>query len=227
MASLAEMTSVGPAPLDSTEDILLIVDCSSEMGEMWGDSDGPTRLSVIKQNLRCFVRHKLSFNSEHRFGVCSLTDSASLVLEFTNDSDLLEGVIDALQMAPSGKSFEFGYLLASLEEWVGPRFRNSAPAMPEPAAIVRCLLVYGRSYELPTLCTKPGHSLLEHPHVFLDVLYVHKKITKGNPEKLACQVRLRCTVQVARFCSHSTAINQTGNVRLLHGHTGQRLRDQN
>jgi len=42
---------------------------------------------------------------------------------------------------------------------------------------MRAILVYGRSRALPTLTTagKPPH--IEHPRFFVDVLYVHRKVS--------------------------------------------------
>jgi len=48
------------------------------------------------------------------------------------------------------------------------------------------VVIYGRSHALPTLSSKPD--ILSHPFFYFDLLYVHKKFEKGNPDKEIVQV---------------------------------------
>ena len=69
-------------------------------------------------------------------------------------------------------------------QWCGARLYDGDPRL------LRALVVYGRSHELPTL--EGRQPIMNHARFFLDVLYVHKKMPKGgNPENLVCQVAQR------------------------------------
>lgn len=154
---------------------------SEEMSEPFGDAGTLSRLAAAKKSLAHFCRHKLSFDPRHRIGIATLSDSVTLALDFSSDLDIVLSVLDSVEAGPCGPTFEFDAFTASLESWFGERLRGSGK---EP--IIRALLVYGRSYVVPTLTTKHP-PLLKLPNFLVDVLYLHKKIAKGNPEKLICQ----------------------------------------
>lgn len=98
------------------EDVLLVIDISTEMLEPWGESSTHTRMEIVKQNLGHFVRHKLSFNPRHRVGIWLVADDVSLVLDFTNDLDVLLSTIISLQETSSSTSFDFSTFFDRAEE---------------------------------------------------------------------------------------------------------------
>mmetsp|Transcript_75422 Transcript_75422/g.151628 ORF Transcript_75422/g.151628 Transcript_75422/m.151628 type:complete len:238 (-) Transcript_75422:140-853(-) len=166
------------------EDILLCIDVNSEMGELWGEGGSSSRLDTLKTSISHFVRHKAAINKAHRFGVCVLTDGVSLNLEPTGDIDLVLAIIDACREAPSEQSFELDKLVHGIDQWFGGRLRKPVLAH---ARTIRCVVFYGRSYAMPTCTSGKPTALLDHPLFFLDILYVHKKLSKENPEKNICQ----------------------------------------
>lgn len=165
------------------EDILLCIDVSPEMGQPWNDVSTESRLDSIKSVIGFFVKHKHGFDPRHRFGICAFGDDASLLLDFTNDSELVLGMVGSLIAGRSSPSFDFSRLFNKMQEWFGPRLGSSSP---EEDSSIRALVVYGRSYAMPSLSI-PYPGLLDHPRCFFDVLYAHKKQSKGNPESLVCQ----------------------------------------
>lgn len=75
---------------------------------------------------------------------------------------------------------------------LSPRLSAPAPATNSSEAhAIRAILVYGRSYAVPALSTPATlASLLDQPRFFMDVLYCHKKLNKGEqaPETpIVCQ----------------------------------------
>jgi hypothetical protein len=184
------------------EEILLCLDVHNEMGEAWGEGS-VSRLDVVKAALGHFVRHKAAMNPQHRFGVCVLSDDASLVLEPTEEIGLVLAMIDACREAPNPASFDFTKLVQGVDLWFGPRLREPFSV---DAPTMRCVVFFGRSREMPTCSEGKPCSLLEHPGFFLDILYVHKKLSKGNPEKLICQVPVTPNSLDLRVCDLIVAI---------------------
>jgi hypothetical protein len=80
-----------------SEDILFCIDLNKEMEEPWGENlSNSSRLQVLQKALSFFVRHKSTFSRNHRFGICTITDSVTQVLDFTNDTELVSSMINSL-----------------------------------------------------------------------------------------------------------------------------------
>lgn len=169
------------------EDILLCIDVGEEMAEPWDartTAHLATRLRAVKESLCCFVKQKLAFDRRHRFGVCLLSHTANIILPFTSEDDIILAVIDSLGVvhdnldggATGQTGFNFDDLFPLLDEFV------SVDEDCAPSRILRVVILYGRSYTVPTLSINP--ILLQRPHIYLDALYVHKK---SNQEGVLCQ----------------------------------------
>ena len=62
---------------------------------------------------------------------------------------------------------------------------------PDSHRLTRCVLVYGRSREVPVVEQSTHYiPLLHNPHCFVDILYVH---LRGNEENVRCQVYTHTT----------------------------------
>lgn len=245
MASLAESSSARSSLLGAAEDVLLCVDASAEMGEPFGDAGSSTRLHMVKKSLAALVRHKLRLDPRHRVGLAVLANDASLALDFTSDLDLVLAVLDSLVEQPASPSFDFRHLFEGFETWFGGRLAGGdlsasdasglptghAPTKGPPGnshRLVRAILVYGRSRALPTLpAAKPP--LFDHPRFFLDVLYVHRKVAKGNPEQLVCQATYDLFIDTFESddadCAHKTEymVEVSGSASRLQQHMAMLL----
>mmetsp|Transcript_28726 Transcript_28726/g.37104 ORF Transcript_28726/g.37104 Transcript_28726/m.37104 type:complete len:120 (+) Transcript_28726:56-415(+) len=106
----------GPLP-GVFEDILFCVDLNNEMDEPWGENEqNSSRIQVLQRTLDFFVKHKNMFDKRHRFGICTMTDSVSLVLDFTNDIELVSTMISSLISVSCQPSFDFVNLFNGLNE---------------------------------------------------------------------------------------------------------------
>jgi hypothetical protein len=114
------MDALNAGQLSGFEDVIFCVDLSSEMGEMWVESGGGTRLDIVKKSIANFIRLKSALSLCHRFGLCVITDDVSLLLEPTSDIELVFSMVETLAHSPTASSFDFACLFYRIEQ-VGNR----------------------------------------------------------------------------------------------------------
>eukprot|EP00638_Chattonella_subsalsa_P002203 CAMPEP_0117759610 /NCGR_PEP_ID=MMETSP0947-20121206/16115_1 /TAXON_ID=44440 /ORGANISM="Chattonella subsalsa, Strain CCMP2191" /LENGTH=264 /DNA_ID=CAMNT_0005580099 /DNA_START=34 /DNA_END=828 /DNA_ORIENTATION=+ len=168
------------------ENIVICIDISDEMDSEFKTRDSTyTRWEVVKEGVKAFILRKASFNRKHRFGFCTLGNEAAWVLPFTDDLDLIMATLESLTIEKNcSRSFDFSNLLASFAENLRAEGETNA-ASSNPSTIYRAVIIYGRSYEQPSISlTESQTALMDAPGYFLDLLYIHKKASEA---KVKCQ----------------------------------------
>eukprot|EP00611_Tribonema_gayanum_P001475 TRINITY_DN1107_c0_g1_i1.p1 TRINITY_DN1107_c0_g1~~TRINITY_DN1107_c0_g1_i1.p1 ORF type:complete len:344 (+),score=128.20 TRINITY_DN1107_c0_g1_i1:119-1033(+) len=172
------------------ERIVLCVDVGDEMDSPWDLKGGKTlpRLTVVKKALQNFVQLKSWFSPRHSFALCSLTDEAEWLLDFTSDAEMVQNMLEGLHVQHGcDAAFDLGKLFATLQKHCPPPPTPTATSPPD--AIVRVILLYGRSAAVPRVPpAEERPPLLSHPCFYLDALYVHahpNEEVEGQPNE--CQ----------------------------------------
>ena len=99
-----------------------------------------------------------------------------------------------------------------------------------PEHILRCILIFGRSKEIPMISTREI-PFLKNPCCFLDILYIHLKISEGGGE--LCQQTFDVLSQLPDtessnpfiFETHNSTIKLNTYMAVLMAHPVQRDAD--
>lgn len=143
-----------------------------------------TRLDLVKKGIEMFVHQKSQMNALHQFGLCLLGDNATWHTDFTSDVAFFLVAVNSLVATVEVQGFNMGLLL----DLIGTKFSgllkdHSINSDPHSVKfLVRVILIYGRSKQVPTLgnwTEEKMLGLLDNPVFFWDALYVHMK--PGEP----------------------------------------------
>jgi len=153
------------------ERIILCVDLVEEEAE---PGKFAATLEVIKQTIINFVHVKLATCPLHSFALCSLTDTAMWLQDFTSDpNQLANALTNFYPQGPIPKC-----QLGSLFDVITAHSCLPALGPDPPAAITRAVLFYNRSEVIPELSESSSASwsmLSRRPDFVLDILFVHAR----------------------------------------------------
>jgi hypothetical protein len=160
------------------EKLVFCIDTSAEMGTQFGSS-GVSSLDMVKRGLVMLIRNKAMMNAHHQFAICTLSDSVTQVFEMSSDAEAAIAALESITVGADVREFDLGLLLGHVLQRYGHLVSGNKlggdPAMV--SHLMRVVLVYGRSYQVPTLSwsEEQVNGLLELPTMFWDTLYVHQR----------------------------------------------------
>jgi hypothetical protein len=161
----------------SPERIVFCIDTTAEMAAPFGTS-GCSNLDMIKRGLTMLIRNKSMMNTQHEFAICTISDSVTQVFEMGSDPDAAISALDSITVGGDVRGFDLAQLLAFVKDRYGHLVDNKLGGDPAMVShLLRVVLLYGRSYEVPTLSwtEEQVNGLLGLPTFFWDTLYVHQR----------------------------------------------------
>mmetsp|Transcript_6903 Transcript_6903/g.23286 ORF Transcript_6903/g.23286 Transcript_6903/m.23286 type:complete len:293 (-) Transcript_6903:30-908(-) len=169
-ASLARMRRA----MRCCEHVALCIDVGAEMASPWGAASADrSRMDVLRHSLGTFLRRKANSPYRHRFSVVTFGGTAppSTLVPFTEAAEASDalGALVVDEGSPAGP-YNFAGLLDHLE--------GSFTTLDAADTVVRAIIVFGRSYDVPSIPAE--HGLVRHPAVVLDVLYLHARLSEPN-----------------------------------------------
>jgi hypothetical protein len=166
------------------EEIIIAIDVSPEQHEQsifraMGSGEKERRLEIVKEAALRFVELKSTFNARHTFGIIALGKGAEVVLAPTANVEAVRASIAGLQIAEDSDvtqdllSFDFSRLFC-------PTVLGDGNATDLP--FVHLVLIYGRSYAMPTLSDETTvRAIIDRPFFCFDIVYIHApKPPKGR-----------------------------------------------
>ncbi|KAJ3639096.1 hypothetical protein Zmor_004256 [Zophobas morio] len=168
------------------EKIILVVDSAEDekFTPFW-QINGQERkpFDMLKYAVAVFLNHKHSMDKKHEYAVAILTaNNVSWVVDFTNKIDEIISKLEEIKSCQTEDIFQLNSLFELICQKVQvPRLCKMEDIIFPPPYIVRTVLLYGRSYTMPTLLeNKEIQELLKSPYFILDVLMTHETIDEDN-----------------------------------------------
>lgn len=159
---------------NSRERVMLAVDISSEMmdktcarpGDPLNQDRLVRRINIVKDALLRFVELKSKFNPLHLFGLCVLTDTVDVIQDYTSNIGAFKQCIKNICVDTScGKNLTLDF---------EKLFLNPIIHSEETSRITHLVIVYGRSYELPSLSNRElCRNVIDSRNFFFDIIYLH------------------------------------------------------
>lgn len=141
--------------------------------------------SILKNCLSGFIYNKHSLNKEHAFAVMSLeTDSVKWVQDFSNDPKTVIKAISDLNVICQSEPIDTDVMpvFKEIKNRIGslPEVKVSSVQFPEH--IVRLILIYNSSYNIPKIDISNEHFnyLIASDYFVLDILYLHDAPSAEN-----------------------------------------------
>lgn len=137
-------------------------------------------LQVIKKVVQIFIDLKGTMNKNHEFAIMKLTEnSAEWICNFTNNSKTLMNWLESIDEITEDQNLG-DFDLAQCFNVLDSNIELDYSSKP-PDTITRVILIYSRSHCIPFQSdVKYFTSLMENPHFFLDVMYVHERANGEN-----------------------------------------------
>jgi len=154
------------------EKFVIAVDIGEEMGKK--DAEGsPTQMDKVRAAVRSLCINKKKLFPSTSFSLAVVTDMVFPVGDFNGDA--LE-MLKELESNDCFSSFQpqSPLLLTSVYAFVNDQIASLAAD-----EIFHLVLIYGRDTTPPISCTDVSamHSVISHPRVFIDVMFLHEKVT--------------------------------------------------
>ncbi|KAK7079678.1 Component of the BRCA1-A complex [Halocaridina rubra] len=204
------------------EYIIIVMDvCKEETNTPYKMTDGAKHspMAMAKRALTLFLMNKHAIDPQHKFALVVLHESPIWFHDFTSDPKKIIEELDGLEDAATTPHCDMSELFDLIYKQIKfPECSN--PSVVPPEFIYRTILLYGRSLCLPQfLKGKEAFSkLVENPHYFLDILYMHE--TPSDENKCEGIFDLLCGLDESGW---SYILEVSRNAAKLHNHCGSLL----
>ncbi|XP_015122748.1 BRISC and BRCA1-A complex member 1 [Diachasma alloeum] len=168
---------------DIPERIIFVVDTVRETDctpfEIGSGAKFPP-LHMIKRVIEIFISAKGSISKKHEYAIMKLTDeSCQWVCDFTDNPKTLVNQLDRIeevQVEENSRRCDLTACFQLIDDRVELEWSSK-----EPRSLTRVVLIYSRSHCIPDFSdSRSFTALMENPHFFTDVVYVHEKVNEGN-----------------------------------------------
>lgn len=208
--------------INCPEHIILVVDvCKEEGNTPYKLADGTkfSALYMVKRALTLFLQNKHAIDIRHKFALVVLHESPIWLHDFTNNPKEIISELDDIDDALATSHCDLSLLFDLIAQQISlPSCSN--PAVAPPPCVYRTILLYGRSQCLPQFLEGKGvfTHLIQSPHFFLDVLYMHEAPCDDN--KCEGIFDILCGLDESGW---SYVLEVSRNATKLHNHCGSLL----